>query len=240
MVGVGLVRPGEAFEGWAVAAAASRYRSSCDPSTVKVVRCGEDFLQTIPSVATLCSRREVLLGKTGAQSGGGYVSRLRHAAHDGGGSAAFTGGQGAAGECILEFPGLPPDARRVGGMFAARYHPAGVLVPGRGGDALLHRGAHRQGRDVSRDVPARALAVAAPGRARRLSALHARRADLLHVRRYALADRARIPAAIPVGLASAALAVGDARCPAVRLLAGVGAVSGAATGILHRLPGALE
>ena len=180
------------------------------------------------------------LGKTCAQSGGGYVSRLRHAAHDGGGGAALASGPGAAGEWILAVPCLSPDARGVGGVFAARYHSAGVLVPGRGGAALFRGGAHRQGRRLPRHVPARPLALAAVGRSRRLSALHARPANLLHVRRHAVADRPRVPHPVPAGVSSAALAVGRAGCAAVRLLAGVGAVSGAASGVLLRLPGALE
>src|SRR5260370_2432679 len=108
-------------------------------------------------------RREVLLGKTGAQSGGGCVSRLRHAAHDGGGGATFPGGEGAAGKRTLEFPGVPPDACRVVGVFAARHDPAGVLVSRGGGAALLHRGAHRPRRDLPRYVPARALSLATAG-----------------------------------------------------------------------------
>ena len=178
----------------------------------------------------------MLLGKTGTQSGDRYVSRLRHAADDGGGGAAFARGQGAAGKCVLGFPRLPPDARRVGGMLAARHHPAGLLVPGGRGAAVLHRGAHRQGRDLRLDVPARVVAVAAAGCARRVPALHARPADLLHVRRHAVADRPRLPAPVPAGVPSAALAVGRAGRDAVRLLAGVGAVSGAGAGILLRLP----
>src|ERR1039457_6505748 len=40
-----------------------------------------------------------VLGKTGAQSGGGYVSRLRHAAHDGGGRAARSEERRVGKEC---------------------------------------------------------------------------------------------------------------------------------------------
>src|ERR1022692_283348 len=236
IVGVGLVRACQAFEGRAVCGGGFAVSVVLQSFHNQVVTCAAIILQTISRAGTLCGQREVSFGsgpgKSSAQSGAGYVSRLRHAAHDGRSCATLTGGPGAAGEWILEFPGLPSDARRVGGVFTARHHPAGVLVSGRGGYALLHRGAHRQGREVSRDVPARAVALAAAGRARRLSALHPRPANLLHVRRYAFADRPRLPPPLPAGMASAPLAVGRAGGAALRLLAGVGAVPGAGARLL--------
>ena len=73
--------------------------------------------------------------------------------------AAFPCRQGAAGKWLLELPRLPPDPRRVGRMFAARHHPARLLVSGRRRAALLHRRPHRQGRHLPHDVPARAVAA---------------------------------------------------------------------------------
>src|ERR1051326_360720 len=40
-----------------------------------------------------------------------------------------------------EFPRAPPDACPVGRLLAARYDPAGLLIPGRSSPAILDRGA---------------------------------------------------------------------------------------------------
>ena len=182
----------------------------------------------------------MLFGKTGTQSGRRHLPRLRHAADDGGGGATFAGGQGASGK--LDSGISWRTTRRTSSGRGVR-----CTTPSSPGSRFWSASRcptrsqpHRQGRHVPQDVLARAVAVAAAGRARRLSALHARTADVLHVRRYADADRPRLSVPVPAGLPSAALAVDRARRASVRLLAGVGALSGAAAGILLRLPGALE
>ena len=69
-------------------------------------------------------------------------------------------------------PGLPPDARRVGRLLAARPDPAVVLVPGRRGAAVLDGArALARGQSFGAHVVPRALAGAAARRARRLPAL---------------------------------------------------------------------
>src|SRR5439155_9728619 len=70
-----------------------------------------------------------------AQCGGGRVSRVRHVSHDGRGAAARACGGRLSGELVLGFPGSQPDARRLGGLLAARYHTAGIFLPGGRGAA---------------------------------------------------------------------------------------------------------
>src|SRR2546421_3578612 len=95
---------------------------------------------------------EVRLETGRAELCGGCVPRVRHAAHDGRGAAAFARGQGAAGERILERARVSPDACPMGRLLAARYHPARLLLSGGSSAAVLDCEPPRQGRNLSRDV----------------------------------------------------------------------------------------
>ena len=120
--------------------------------------------------------------------------------------------RGVSRQLVLERSRVPPDARRVGRLLAARPDSAVVLVSGRRGAAVLDRsrGWREAGRSAQMFAHA-ALAVAAADRcSASSSARSAQHADELHVRRHAVADRPRLSVPVSARVRAAALAVDGA------------------------------
>ena len=186
-------------------------------------------------------RREVLFGKTGTQSGGGCVSRLRHAADDGGGGATFPGGEGAA---RATHSGISwRTTRRTSSGRGVR-----CTTPSSRASRFWWgwRCRIRSRRASRRGGTFRAMFLHALWRSLLLVALGVfLRSTHAPQTYYTFEDTLSqiglgLPDSVPAGVPSAAVAVGGARCAAFRLLAGVGVVSGAGGGILLGLRGALE
>src|SRR6266851_8629547 len=167
----------------------------------------------------------------GAQYRGGCVSWVCHVSHDGRGAATRAGGGRLSRELVLGFPGAQPDARRLGGMLAARYHSAGIFLPGGRGAALFDWQPPGERRHVRQDVRARGVALDFADRTGRLSAVHAQHTDLLHVRRYAVADRAGVSDSVFPRIPAAEMAMDRARRYSDWLLGGLGALSPARSGV---------
>ena len=87
-----------------------------------------------------------------------------------------------------------------------------------------------KGKTFDATVRTRDLAVAPAGRTRHLSALDAGADNQFHLRRHADADRPRLHVPVPARVPPAALAVDRAGGNSLRLLAGVGALSGPGPG----------
>src|ERR1700683_1812203 len=117
-----------------------------------------------------------------SQYRGGHLPRLRNAAHDGRSVAALASGGGLPRQLVLGLSGLQPDARRVGGLLAARYDPAGIFLSGWRRAAVLDCQPPGERRNLWQDVRTRGLAIAPADRAWHLFAVDAQSDNQLHVR----------------------------------------------------------
>ena len=165
---------------------------------------------------------------------GRRLPRTRDVPDDGRGAAPVTSGAGPARERILEIPGVAPEPRGMGRLFAARSHSAVVFVSGRCRGAVLDREPDGAGPVARADDAARRLAIAAADPAWRVPALDQPPDDVLDIRGHPQPDRSRLHISLRARLPAGARSMDCARADSSRLLGGVCGASAARPGFQLR------